>query len=36
LFERIVESLMFGSRWLLAPIYIGLAAALIVLLVTFV
>jgi uncharacterized protein (TIGR00645 family) len=33
LFERIVEALIFGSRWLLAPIYIGLAAALVVLLV---
>jgi uncharacterized protein (TIGR00645 family) len=36
LVERIVEALIFGSRWLLAPIYIGLAAALIVLLVKFV
>src|ERR1700721_373105 len=36
LVERIVEALIFGSRWLLAPIYVGLAAALIVLLVKFV
>jgi uncharacterized protein (TIGR00645 family) len=35
LFERIIEQLIFGSRWLLAPIYVGLAAALVVLLVKF-
>jgi len=34
--ERVVEGLIFGSRWLLAPIYVGLAAALLVLLIKFV
>ena len=33
--ERIVESVIFASRWLLAPIYVGLAAGLLVLLVKF-
>jgi uncharacterized protein (TIGR00645 family) len=36
LIERIVEWLIFGSRWLLAPIYIGLAGGLVVLLIKFV
>ena len=36
LIERIVEKALFASRWLLAPIYIGLAAGLLVLLVKFV
>ena len=36
LVERIIEWLIFGSRWLLAPIYVGLAAALIVLVIKFV
>jgi uncharacterized protein (TIGR00645 family) len=34
--ERIIEWLIFGSRWLLAPIYVGLAAALVVLVIKFV
>jgi uncharacterized protein (TIGR00645 family) len=29
--ERIIERLFFASRWLLAPIYLGLSAALVVL-----
>lgn len=33
--ERIIESVIFASRWLLAPIYVGLAAGLLVLLVKF-
>ena len=33
--ERIVEQVMFSSRWLLAPIYVGLIAGLLVLLVKF-
>ncbi len=36
LVERIIEWLIFGSRWLLAPIYVGLAAALVVLMIKFV
>jgi len=35
LHERIVENVIFASRWLLAPIYVGLAAGLLVLLVKF-
>jgi uncharacterized protein (TIGR00645 family) len=34
--ERIVEQVLFTSRWLLAPIYLGLVAGLAVLLVKFV
>lgn len=34
--ERIVECVLFASRWLLAPIYLGLIAGLVVLLVKFV
>jgi uncharacterized protein (TIGR00645 family) len=34
--ERVVESVLFTSRWLLAPIYVGLVAGLAVLLVKFV
>ena len=34
--ERTVERVIFSSRWLLAPIYIGLAAGLLVLLLKFV
>lgn len=34
--ERLIENLIFTSRWLLAPIYVGLAAGLVVLLVKFV
>jgi uncharacterized protein (TIGR00645 family) len=33
--EWILESLIFSSRWILAPFYLGLAASLIVLLVKF-
>lgn len=36
LIERIIEWLIFGSRWLLAPIYVGLAAGLVVLVIKFV
>jgi len=36
LIERIVESVLFSSRWLLAPIYLGLAAGLVVLVIKFV
>ncbi len=36
LVERIVEWVIFSSRWLLAPIYVGLAAALVVLVIKFV
>jgi uncharacterized protein (TIGR00645 family) len=36
LVERIIEWLIFGSRWLLAPIYLGLATALVVLVIKFV
>ena len=35
LIERLVEQVIFTSRWLLAPIYVGLAAGLLVLLVKF-
>ena len=33
--ERIIENLMVRSRWLLAPIYLGLSLALIALAITF-
>lgn len=33
--ERAVEAVLFSSRWLLAPFYIGLALALVLLLITF-
>jgi uncharacterized protein (TIGR00645 family) len=33
--ERLVESVIFASRWLLAPFYIGLAVSIIVLLIKF-
>jgi uncharacterized protein (TIGR00645 family) len=36
LVERVIEWLIFGSRWLLAPIYVGLVAALVVLVIKFV
>lgn len=35
LLERIIESTIFSSRWLMAPIYLGLIAALFILIVTF-
>lgn len=34
--ERTIEQLIFASRWLLAPIYVGLVVGLLVLLVKFV
>ena len=34
--ERFVESIIFYSRWLLAPIYLGLVLALVILLVSFI
>ncbi len=34
--ERILESLLFNSRWLLAPFYVGLVISLIMLLVAFI
>jgi len=34
--ERVIERLVFGSRWLLAPFYLGLVAAIGLLLVKFV
>jgi uncharacterized protein (TIGR00645 family) len=33
--ERLLENILFASRWLLAPIYLGLAASLVVLIVKF-
>lgn len=33
--ERLIETLIFASRWLLAPFYLGLVAALVVLLIKF-
>lgn len=33
--ERVVESLMLKSRWLLAPVYLGLSLALIALMIKF-
>ncbi|HEX2584603.1 MAG TPA: TIGR00645 family protein [Steroidobacteraceae bacterium] len=29
--ERIIEKLLFGSRWLLAPVYVGMSLALVAL-----
>jgi len=34
--EKLIETLLFQSRWLLAPLYIGLAGALLVLMMKFV
>ena len=34
--ERFIENAMYASRWLLAPIYVGLAFGLVVLLIKFV
>lgn len=34
--ERLIEGIIFSSRWLLAPFYVGLVAALVVLLFKFV
>jgi|TARA_A100001015_G_scaffold162867_1_gene181008 uncharacterized protein (TIGR00645 family) len=34
--ERILESIIFKARWLMAPFYLGLAASLIILLIVFV
>ena len=33
--ERVMESIIFGSRWLMAPVYLGLIVALGILIVTF-
>jgi uncharacterized protein (TIGR00645 family) len=33
--EKSIESLIFNSRWLMAPIYLGLVASLLLLLITF-
>jgi uncharacterized protein (TIGR00645 family) len=33
--ERLVERMIFASRWLLAPFYVGLAVSLVVLLIKF-
>ena len=35
-FEKFLESLLFGSRWLLAPVYVGLVFSLVMLLSAFV
>ena len=35
LIERSIETLIFACRWLLAPIFIGLAAGIVVLLIKF-
>jgi uncharacterized protein (TIGR00645 family) len=34
--ERLIEKILFSSRWLLAPFYLGLVAALVMLLIAFV
>lgn len=34
--ERVIEKIMFASRWLMAPIYVGLAASLLLILAAFV
>jgi uncharacterized protein (TIGR00645 family) len=34
--EKILESLLFNSRWLLAPFYVGLVVSLVMLLVAFI
>ncbi len=36
LFERSLESLLFSSRWLMAPVYLGLVLSLVMLLIAFV
>ena len=33
--ERAVETIIYGSRWLMAPVYLGLIAALAILIITF-
>jgi len=33
--ERVLEGFLFGSRWILAPVYVGLVVSLLMLLVTF-
>lgn len=35
LLERAIENVIFASRWLMAPVYLGLIAALAILIVTF-
>ena len=34
--ERILESIIFKARWLMAPFYLGLALSLVVLLIVFI
>lgn len=34
--ERGIEAVLFGSRWLLAPVYLGLAGGLVIILIKFV
>ena len=36
MFERLIESTVFYSRWLLAPMFVGLALGLVLLLVSFI
>ena len=36
LFEKSLESLLFSSRWLMAPVYLGLVLSLVMLLIAFV
>ena len=36
MFERLIESTVFYSRWLLAPMFVGLAFGLVLLLVSFI
>lgn len=33
--EKLVERILFGSRWLLAPVYVGLSLSLVVLVIKF-
>ena len=33
--ERLIERILFGSRWLLAPVYVGLSLSLVVLVIKF-
>ena len=34
--ENVVEYIVFASRWLLAPFYVGLAVSIVVLLIKFI
>jgi uncharacterized protein (TIGR00645 family) len=31
MFERVIENLLYASRWMLAPIYLGLSVGLVLL-----